>query len=1089
MPSRSILAVLVATVSAQDLATLQQGQVVSNFTTKSLYLDDSDKPLGARFIHRRTGLTLDLLYIDTAPQASISVNTDPVSDRGEPHTQEHLLLGHGNKGRNVAGSGSMALVRSTAFTAQRQTVYPFNTTAGADVFFDQMRIRLDAMLHPDYTDEEIRREVRNFGIADLGGGLRLEEKGSVYNEMVSSTTQPGRRAYYTMNRLQYGERHPLAFNAGGDPPAIREMKPEHIRAYRRDYYQLRNMAVITVLPRQTPRVLERMDEVLARISPPGEAEPIVPKLPKPQPAPEGAYRLVEFPHRSADQSGPVQFGWPPTLELSLRERYLLELFLNTFAGDATTNLYRVFVDSKTRKMETGARSVSGQVSDEDGHAIVIGLGDVTPGSMQEATMRQAAELIQQEAARVAGWADGSPELNAFNAGALGRLKELRRRLADLMNSPPQFGARGFYSPWRSHVKDLESVPGFRKQLTLKPLLDSIEEELGKDANLWRARMARWRIASAKPYIVAARPNPSLVSADDEERKQRIDNEVDRLRRHYGVAAADDAIRRYRADYDDATSAIEKQKSAEKFLFTSNPPMTQDDVLRHTSTKVAGVPYVESQFDSMTAGTVGIALRLDGVPEDSLTYLAMLPTLMRESGVVRDGKAISFEQMAESLRREVRSLTVSFATNPKTRRYELVVRGSGSNTAETVRAVVWMRDMLLAPNWRMDNASRLRDVLDQTLSRLRNTTQRAEETWVRQVSEAWRYRDVLLHSATSSFMASTMFAQRLRWMLGSTTGDGGMAPLQSDIPESLRPAMLAQLRERMRGDSELGPERAIAKLEEVRGAVVRRGNARLFAAGPGALHQAVRPHLAGLIEALPEGAPPSVDYSRRPRTGGKFAGLLVPNLRGGVVMHDTVVPDIHHFTEDSLLDRLSLHQFSGGGSHSAFMRTWGAGLAYSSGFSASSETGRFSYYAERCPEIPQTLSFVAGLIRDTRPDGALPDYALSHIFNSRAAADYESRAEAMASDLADGLDPAIVRRYRQAALELRKRPDLAAELHRRTKSVFSRLLPGLDGRLPEANYFIIGNEKQFIAYEKYLSLSEGPDTKVRRLYPSDFWTIP
>lgn len=41
---RPLLAALVATVTAQDIATLQQGQVVSNFTAKSVYLGDSDKP-------------------------------------------------------------------------------------------------------------------------------------------------------------------------------------------------------------------------------------------------------------------------------------------------------------------------------------------------------------------------------------------------------------------------------------------------------------------------------------------------------------------------------------------------------------------------------------------------------------------------------------------------------------------------------------------------------------------------------------------------------------------------------------------------------------------------------------------------------------------------------------------------------------------------------------------------------------------------------------------------------------------------------------------------------------------------------------
>ena len=54
-----------------------------------------------------------------------------------------------------------------------------------------------------YTDEEIRREVRNFGVDEdpKTGTLSLEEKGTVYNEMVSSTDQPNRRLFQMANKI------------------------------------------------------------------------------------------------------------------------------------------------------------------------------------------------------------------------------------------------------------------------------------------------------------------------------------------------------------------------------------------------------------------------------------------------------------------------------------------------------------------------------------------------------------------------------------------------------------------------------------------------------------------------------------------------------------------------------------------------------------------------------------------------------------------------------------------------------------------------------------------------------------------------
>ena len=54
-----------------------------------------------------------------------------------------------------AGLDTMWLSGSSAFTQQWRTSYHFNTAAGPDVFFNLLERQLDAMLHPNYTDEEI----------------------------------------------------------------------------------------------------------------------------------------------------------------------------------------------------------------------------------------------------------------------------------------------------------------------------------------------------------------------------------------------------------------------------------------------------------------------------------------------------------------------------------------------------------------------------------------------------------------------------------------------------------------------------------------------------------------------------------------------------------------------------------------------------------------------------------------------------------------------------------------------------------------------------------------------------------------------
>jgi hypothetical protein len=168
---RNLMLVLALTLPATtsqgaSLDKLTKGEVVDGFRTDAVYLDDGGRPIGARFTHRRSGFTLDYLRIESVPQGFTWVNSIPVSDQGEPHTQEHLLVGKGTTGRAFAGLDTMWLSTSSAFSMQWRTAYDFGTSAGKDVFFDLFRAQLNALLHPNYTDEEIRREVRNFGVTE-----------------------------------------------------------------------------------------------------------------------------------------------------------------------------------------------------------------------------------------------------------------------------------------------------------------------------------------------------------------------------------------------------------------------------------------------------------------------------------------------------------------------------------------------------------------------------------------------------------------------------------------------------------------------------------------------------------------------------------------------------------------------------------------------------------------------------------------------------------------------------------------------------------------------------------------------------------
>ena len=309
------------------------------FRATAVYLNDAGQPFGARFIHQKTGFTLDLIQIQSVPQAFTWTNTFPVSDKGEPHTQEHLLVGKGNKGRALAASESMTLTESSAFTMQRQTCYDFNTKAGLDVFYDEFRLQLDALLHPDYTDEEIRREVRNFGVSENPAThqFRLEEKGTVYNEMVSSMNQPAwpllppdrhRHLWRASSAgVQLGWRTFRVF-ASFCPP-ISGLSTPRITFWATWVPSSRCRKARAWIPNSgaSIEILSAVQPAPVSLKPEKESD-----LPRPQPGPAGSIQIVDFPYENDQQPSYVALAWPADRKLSERDALLLNVFLDSFRG-------------------------------------------------------------------------------------------------------------------------------------------------------------------------------------------------------------------------------------------------------------------------------------------------------------------------------------------------------------------------------------------------------------------------------------------------------------------------------------------------------------------------------------------------------------------------------------------------------------------------------------------------------------------------------------------------------------------------------------------------------------------------------------
>jgi Zn-dependent M16 (insulinase) family peptidase len=921
IPSPDLPKLTAPPLAAVDLATLTEGQVVHGFRTTALYLDDADQPIGARFVHVATGFVFDYLRIESAPQGFLWVNSFPTSDKGEPHTQEHLLLGKGDRGRKLGSAESMALATSSAFTAQWRTAYHFHTVAGPDVFWDVFADQLDATLHPDYTDEEIRREVRNFGVEKADDGtLHLEEKGTVYNEMVRAYESPDAVLWRNVLGMVYGPSHPLAYEAGGYPEAIRTMTAQDIRAFHDRAYHLPNMGVIGAFPHAMALadVLDHTATLLDHEADAGGKAMSLADLPAPSPAPAGSLRVVDYPFADAGNPGQLALAWPAARPLDETEHTLLGLFLDAFAGDESTVLYKQLIDSKTRVMDLGASGLGTMLNNDQGEAVTLAIAGVKADHLDEPTLRAVRQLVRAELDRLAALPDGDPALLAFDQRVRSRVTDLRRRLAKFLDSPPGFGVRGTGSGWMDHLQLLSKTAGFKKSLTLRGSLAAIEQLLAAPTNPWRSRLATWGLL-AEPFGVAARPSPTARKAIDEARDQRVAAELTRLQGVHHAADAAAALAAYQRTYDATTATLEQAAAATALPpLVKSAPRTLDDGIAYQAGTVGGVASFAATFDSMTSARVELDLAIDGqiAPGDQL-FLAALPTLLHDAGVIDGGAPIAADELRERLRREVLELSVGYAVNPRTRRLELSVAGAGAGVVETQHAVAWMRRLLLAPDWRVDNLPRLRDLLEQELTGLRQRMLGSEEGWVEDPRDAWWLQRWTAYVHAASFLTRAHDLHRLRWMLedpqdakaraeavafltkladakalpraellelahalaGAPTKRARLAPfvaaagklsakaapiardagkdltlLLGDLPDATLAADWSYLCHEMASDLAVTAPTALARLAAVRAAIAVAPRARLVVVGSAANQRAIAADLVSLAAALPTTAP-------------------------------------------------------------------------------------------------------------------------------------------------------------------------------------------------------------------------------------------
>jgi Zn-dependent M16 (insulinase) family peptidase len=306
------------------------------------------------------------------------------------------------------------------------------------------------------------------------------------------------------------------------------------------------------------------------------------------------------------------------------------------------------------------------------------------------------------------------------------------------------------------------------------------------------------------------------------------------------------------------------------------------------------------------------------------------------------------------------------------------------------------------------------------------------------------------------------------------------------------------------DLRVPSEKVLSDLELVMDLIRKSDNVRGFLVSNSQDRQALTPKIDSVLARLSNTPTEHQIYSKKPLISSRlkerfpsmelplYVGLVNENTRMGVFINSAPCASFEDTDPEVLLKFLAARLYGGGGAQSMFMKTWSAGLAYSNGLRSNEFTGRLIYYAERCPDLSQTMQFVVNELKNAPYDSTLAEYAVAQAFSIyRSGSKYETRGEAMAADLADSLTPNKVAKFRKAILQLRQDPKLYDKLRARMENVYGQVLPGYGptaDKVKDLIYFIIGPESQFKSYEEYLHRAEG-NFRLYRLYPRDFWIVP
>jgi Zn-dependent M16 (insulinase) family peptidase len=773
-------------VEAEDLSSLKQNQKIGAFRVVSLLADAENKVVGAKFLHGPSNAPVYVIQIETAPQTFMWVDTPENSNRGLPHSLEHLLATKGTKGRYLNLLRIMRFSQFGAATNEDYNMYCLTSGTGMEGFTEQLHIFLDALYNPDFSDIEAEREFYHFGVSSDPKTKKrvLVEQGTVYNEV-----QAGQGVYtdfYALNKLMLGESNPFGFDSGGVPEEMRDVTPQDIRKFHARNYRLGpHTGFIFVFPAKesVSGFLEHISSDFRRLpvsTPDSHLQQAVQKGPKYpfKPASDKRVNVYPFASQSNTDRGEARFGWAPAKAESQQDVHLLQIFFRALAEGERSVLYGSLIDSKTRDLDSEATGVDAQVFLGNSPwfpAPSIDLIGISGNHLSVDKIEALRKHILARIRLISAYPNGSDELSAFNQVVKSYATTLQRDRRIWIKSSPLF-ASDYKTDWKEYLNYTEMDPSFVRSLADRSAWQRLQSQIDSGQNLWSGLIRRFHLLDT-PYATASIPSEQLLAATEKDSRKRIEDKTNALKESYGITNEDEALIKFEDKELRKTAEIDRiDARVPRPKFTDHPPLTPDDGVQYKQFNLNQVPVIAVFFDGTPTIDFGLSFDLRKIPTKYYKYLPILPRCFDSLGLAEGGRHVSYSDLRTKIQANVSDFSIAYDSNALSGRADLQFRGSTASPQELGAALTLISDLSRSGDISLLNVNRLRDLVNQQVAEDDNYDKGGDPAWYWHVADAFRHQDEPLYLALNSHFMQAHWVNRLKWVLHEHASSKDIAEL-------------------------------------------------------------------------------------------------------------------------------------------------------------------------------------------------------------------------------------------------------------------------------------------------------------------------